>query len=745
MLVPVAGASTVLNASLSGGTGTAIVGGKLYARDGAALSLQVLTMPDTQCVQLSGVFTASQTLTGGGRASWVFALKAGPGDGVQTVTASAFDSFGANGCTGTASSRTASFVLDNTGPVVTGALTPSPNPAGWNSSDVAIAWSATDGGSGVASGPAPAAEVQSADTAGVTRAAVAQDAVGNTGTGSVTVKLDKGSPVITGSRSPAPNAAGWSDGPVTVNFTCSDTVSGIRSCPGATTVSDSGSGQSVTGTAVDNAGNTSTATVSGIDVDTEPPTLSGAPVMGPGPDGWYAGDVAIHWTAADAVSGLAGDAPADTTITGEGTAQTASASVSDRAGNSATATSEPVRIDRTPPTTTASAPTDWTALGVTVALEASDRLSGVADTYYVLDDGQRRSGTSVAIASEGVHDLRFWSVDTAGNVEQATTVQVDIDRTAPAIHHTQAPRANGAGWNDSAVTVTFTCADGNGSGVVSCTGDRTVSDEGAGQEVIGTATDAAGNTATDRATVSIDTSPPTIDATVNRAANENGWYRSEVTVTYSCGDAVSGVASCPAAQTVGEGRAGSASGTAKDLAGNAADTGVSRIDVDTTPPRLSGAADLDGAHHGWYRQDVRVHWTAGDDLSGLDGADPEDSVVTGEGNDLSAAASVTDGAGNTANATVTGIRIDRTAPTTQVSLPDAPTGWYDGERARHPDDGERPLGDRGHLLLRRRRSRRAVHRSLPVLGLWASTRSRIGASTRRATSRTGPRRATASP
>ena len=68
-----------------------------------------------------------------------------------------------------------------------------------------------------------------------------------------------------------------------------------------------------------------------------------------------------------------------------------------------------------------------------------------------------------------------------------------------------------------------------------------------------------------------------------------------------------------------------------------------------------------------------MHWTAGDDLSGLDGADPADSVVTGEGNDLSAAASVTDGAGNTANATVTGIRIDRTAPTTQVSLPDAPT------------------------------------------------------------------------
>ena len=93
------------------------------------------------------------------------------------------------------------------------------------------------------SGPTPAAEVQSADTAGVTRAAVAKDAVGNTSTGSVTVKLDKGSPVITGSRFPAPNAAGWNYGPVTVNFTCSDTVSGIRSCPGATTVSDSGAGR----------------------------------------------------------------------------------------------------------------------------------------------------------------------------------------------------------------------------------------------------------------------------------------------------------------------------------------------------------------------------------------------------------------------------------------------------------------------------------------------------------------------
>ena len=61
-----------------------------------------------------------------------------------------------NTCAQKVATATASYVLDNTGPVVSPTATPAPNAAGWNKSDVSVTWSATDAGSGVLSGPTPA-------------------------------------------------------------------------------------------------------------------------------------------------------------------------------------------------------------------------------------------------------------------------------------------------------------------------------------------------------------------------------------------------------------------------------------------------------------------------------------------------------------------------------------------------------------------------------------------------------------
>ncbi|HYF90948.1 MAG TPA: hypothetical protein VD969_01745 [Symbiobacteriaceae bacterium] len=58
---------------------------------------------------------------------------------------------------------------------------------------------------------------------------------------------------------------------------------------------------------------------------------------------------------------------------------------------------------------------------------------------------------------------------------------------------------------------------------------------------------------------------------------------------------------------------------------------------------------------------VTIAWSVSDALSGIATA-PADSVITGEGDDLSANASVRDNAGNIATDDVTGIKIDRTAP-----------------------------------------------------------------------------------
>src|SRR4051812_45259764 len=223
-------ASTVSSAAFSGASGTVSVGGTLYAKSGGALTLTVTTSSDTKCVELTGAHIVRQT-SSNAKSSWTFTFTAGGGEGVQTVTAAASPNFNANNCTGQSQSpQNASYVLDNTGPIVTAAVSPAANAGGWNHANVSITWSATDAGSGVAGSPTPATDSQSANTYGVAKTSSASDRLGNSGNGSVTVKLDKSSPTITGSRVPAANANGWNNTDVVASFTCSDPVAGIQSC-----------------------------------------------------------------------------------------------------------------------------------------------------------------------------------------------------------------------------------------------------------------------------------------------------------------------------------------------------------------------------------------------------------------------------------------------------------------------------------------------------------------------------------
>jgi hypothetical protein len=693
MLAPViqprsASAASISSVALLPGGPGAVIGpnGAVYARTGGQLLINVTTDSDTRCVEISGSLTGMLTSTNV-RTNWVFPpFTAGAGNGVQTLTVKAGNSFNQNSCSTQVDQfkGSVSYVLDNTGPVVTAALNPAPNAAGWNKSSVNITWTATDAGVGVLGTPTPATDSVTAETPaiGITRSATAVDRLGNQGTGSVAIKLDKTAPSINGTKSPAPNANDWNNTDVTVSFTCSDALSGIKSCTGggSVVVSTEGANQSVPGTAVDNADNTNNGGVTGINIDKTAPTLSGAPTTAPNAAGWYNSDVTIHWTAADALSGLAGSAPADSTISSEGQGLTASASVSDQAGNTTNATSSPaVKVDKTAPNTTATAPTDWNNQNVTVSLNANDALSGVAATYYKLDGGTQQPGTSVLIQANGIHTLEFWSVDAAGNTEAAKTVQVKIDQTPPTINHTQSPAANANGWNNTSVTVTFICGDTGGSGIASCTGPQTVTTEGQNQAVSGTAVDNAGNTATDPATVSIDKTAPTISAAADRAANAAGWYNADVTVSFTVGDGLSGIDTASTPVVLSEGANQTASGTATDAAGNTASASVTGINIDKTAPSLSGAATTAPNAAGWYNGDVTVHWTASDALSNLAGSAPDDSLVTGEGDDLAASASVSDNAGNSANATVSGIKIDRTAPSTFASVPAAlDSGWYAG-------------------------------------------------------------------
>ena len=104
----------------------------------------------------------------------------------------------------------------------------------------------------------------------------AKDTAGNTGTDSVTVKLDKTKPTINGSvTSGTVGKNGWYVSPVKVHFTCSDALSGLASCQDDVTLSEQRRrpvGQrrpprtSLTTSA--------RAAVSGISIDNENPTIT---------------------------------------------------------------------------------------------------------------------------------------------------------------------------------------------------------------------------------------------------------------------------------------------------------------------------------------------------------------------------------------------------------------------------------------------------------------------------------------
>ena len=562
---------------------------------------------------------------------------------------------------------------DRTAPGITHSVAPAPNAAGWNKADATVTFSCSDNvavASCVADGtsPASASKTVGTETSDTLVGGTATDTSGNTAKDSVTVKLDKTAPTATAVTDRPANANGWYNADVTVTYVCADSLSGVASCPPARALAQ-GANQSASGTAVDNAGNTSaSAGVSGINVDKTPPVLTGS-----FSSGWHMDDVIVTWTCTDPLSGPAAQ-PANSIVTGEGGNLSASAACADVAGNTVSNTVSGIKIDRTAPLTTiAGGSNAWAAGDVTLTLTATDALSGVAFTQYTVDGGSPSTGTTITLSTEGDHTVTFASGDIAGNVEATHTVHVKIDKTAPTITHgfpSPAGYADSA-WTNQDVQVTFTCADQGGSGVASCLGNTTVSTEGTAQHVTGTATDGAGNSASDTAAVSIDKTKPTITAASDRRANPAGWYNADVTVSFTCADDRSGVASCPGSKQLGQGANQSASGTVQDTAGNSATDTLSGINVDTTAPVLTGSFP-----DGWHSGDVTVHWTCTDPLSGPAGQ-PADSLVTGEGDNLSATATCADKAGNTTTTTVTGIKIDRTPPTTGASVTGTThNGWY---------------------------------------------------------------------
>ncbi|WP_272493137.1 fibronectin type III domain-containing protein [Jidongwangia harbinensis] len=160
--------------------------------------------------------------------------------------------------------------------------------------------------------------------------------------------------------------------------------------------------------------------------------------------------------------------------------------------------------------------------------------------------------------------------------------------------------------------------------------------------------------------------PPTIKAALTRAADRNGWHNGPVSVIFTCVDAQSGVGTCSSPVTLTrDGADQVVTGTVTDRAGNVASTSV-RVSVDRTAPAYQAAVDGTANAAGWYRTAPSVSFTCADGGSGV--ADcPAPVRVDGDGAARSATGTVTDRAGNTTAAAVTGLNVDTAAPAVRVS------------------------------------------------------------------------------
>ena len=237
---------------------------------------------------------------------------------------------------------------DTTAPVITPNVVGTLGSNGWYVSDVTVSWSVVDSESPISSQTGCGSTTLSSDTAGTTLTCSATSAGGTTSQ-SVMVKLDKTAPGITFANRTAPNANGWNNTDVVVNWNCADALSGAVAASVSQTISSEGANQSATGTCADLAGNSASDTQSGINIDKTAPTIAFANRTAPNANGWNNTDVVVNWNCADALSGAVA-ASVSQTISSEGANQSATGTCADLAGNNASDTQSGINIDKTAPT-----------------------------------------------------------------------------------------------------------------------------------------------------------------------------------------------------------------------------------------------------------------------------------------------------------------------------------------------------------------------------------------------------------
>jgi hypothetical protein len=179
-----------------------------------------------------------------------------------------------------------------------------------------------------------------------------------------------------------------------------------------------------------------------------------------------------------------------------------------------------------------------------------------------------------------------------------------------------------------------------------------------------------GNSGTLSVIACSDTTPPTITGAVTPPPNEAGWNKSNPTVTFTCADNTSGIASCTAPVTVTAETAGQAVvGIAIDKAGNTATASVT-VKLDKTTPNLAVASPANGAKI--FASPISVNGSVTDVLSGLASVTCNGVSATVNGGSFNCGVTPTPGA-NSINATAIDVAGNTSTSTLSLTYAPVPT------------------------------------------------------------------------
>ena len=327
--------------------------------------------------------------------------------------------------------------------------------------------------------------------------------------------------------------------------------------------------------------------------------------------------------------------------------------------------SKKILIDRVAPicTTTKEPSAEWTNVNTKLIGTCSDtngKVKGKSGCVKNIDETYTKEMNELKTPGS--------VEDKAGNVTICASKNIKIDKTKPSCNVSGESTA----WIKGTRNITTTCSE-NGTYQSGCTEISKVfsySTTTKTASLSNTVKDKAGNSATCKSTINVyvdNTAPNCGTTTVSGTAGNNGWYKSDLTLSVPCADTESGCTSSTFSNSAKSEGTNNVSTTISDKVGNTRACSNTYY-IDKTPPSC-GTTIVSGTagSNGWYKSDLTLSVPCSDNLSGCTSSTFSNSAKSEGTNNVST--TISDKAGNTRACSNT-YYIDKTDPTISCSLSD---------------------------------------------------------------------------